>query len=327
MEGAADIGVYPYPNFNIPYFHDVASLFEDDGADFSESDTLFVGGTLYGHEFKAWKPEAEVTVVEQNPLTAYLQTFLAYELASGTAPETARERIFDYSHRVRETGVGLHPMDEGPALHRLGTDRKELAEHVDRHRAFAASDWWPFDYGIPDHILAETDSDSRRDLEDAFYAAVIEGDGPQDARLSLEPANISTEINPGVLEDVDATAQVDNIEIGDIRDVEDDYDVVFTNNVFDYVDHADVTSIVDSITADTGAYMESALLGTQFYMDAAAFDTVEDYRTDFDRQIPATMEPLAFGPDVRFFKDGRADMYENLDETPDIVRLYRPVDA
>ncbi|MDY6770196.1 MAG: hypothetical protein SVU88_04465 [Candidatus Nanohaloarchaea archaeon] len=324
MEGAADIGVYPYPNFNIPYFHNVADRFESDGADFSEDRTLFVGGTLYGHEFKAWKPETDVTVVEQNPLTAYLQTFLAHELADGASPGTARERIFDYSHRVRETGVGLHPMDDGPALHRLGTDREELAGHVDRHRAFAASDWWPHDYGIPDRILAETGNGSRQDLEDALYAAVVDGDGRQDARLSLKPADISTEINPGVLQDVAATAQVDSIEIGDIRDVDGDYDVVFTNNVFDYVDHSDVTGIVDSITADTGAYMEAALLGTQFYMDAAGFDSVEDYRTDFDRQIPATMEPLAIGPDVGFFSDGREEMYADIDELPDIVRLYRP---
>lgn len=324
-----DIGVYLYPNFNLAYFQDTAERFEEAGVDYGEADVLFAGGTLYGHVFKADYPGADVTVAEQNPLTTYLQTFIAHELADGADPQEAQERVFDYSHGHHERGIGLHPMGDAPRLDRLGTTREELEQHVERHRDFADSGWWPYDYGIPDQLLHETAAEAvdQGDVDDILYAALIDETGTDAARLSLEHANLTTENNPAVLRDVDTVASVDSIEITDITEFEGDYDVVFTNNVFDYIPHGDVTEVVDSITAEDGAYMEVALLGTQFYMNSASFDSREAYRSAFDDQMPASIELMETGPDVQFFREDREEMQDAMEKTPDIVRLYQPSSA
>lgn len=67
--------VYPVGNVHLPYYEDVTENFVDRGLEPEDSHLVTVGSDLIGWWLKGQFPEAEVTTVEVNPRTAYMQNF------------------------------------------------------------------------------------------------------------------------------------------------------------------------------------------------------------------------------------------------------------
>ncbi len=347
---ADEDNVYVYPNQHLPYFRDVADIFEEDGLDYENSDVLFVGGTMYAHDFKDDHPEADVDVVERNPLTAYLQAFVSHQFAQGYNQDEVKAQLFDYSAEV-ENGV-LHTWNYRTELEAIGIDREDLNNNIKQHQDFASSNWWNHDYGFAEDILYESEFereepefsfseilldklgaknlDSEKSLhrirelknhskeheDDVTWAHLIEGvgeDGPD--RLTLSDAGKASYNWEEVLKDVNSFSAVDNIRIEDVRNASGEYDAIFFNNVFDYVDSERTTNIIDSLSSEEGAYLEVTLLG---------WSNPDEGRVVFDDHMPEEIELMEHGPDADFYWKRWPEDQKGVKESPNKVRLYRP---
>ena len=67
--------VYPVGNTHLPYYEDVTERFLDQGLEPEEAHIVTVGSDLVGWWLKDKFPESEVTTVEVNPKTSYMQNF------------------------------------------------------------------------------------------------------------------------------------------------------------------------------------------------------------------------------------------------------------
>lgn len=67
--------VYPVGNAHLPYYEDVTDRFLDEGFEPEDSHIVTAGSDLIGWWVKDKFPETEVTTVEVNPRTSYLQNF------------------------------------------------------------------------------------------------------------------------------------------------------------------------------------------------------------------------------------------------------------
>lgn len=83
--------VYPVGNVHLPYFKDVLNNFEDRGLGPEDSHIITVGSDLVGWWLKDQYPEAEVTTVEVNPRTSYMQNFAGDYLSRPHAEKSTEE--------------------------------------------------------------------------------------------------------------------------------------------------------------------------------------------------------------------------------------------
>jgi len=348
---------YVYPNQHLPYFRDVADIFEQDGLDYEDSQVLFVGGTMYAHDFKANHPETEVDVIERNPFTAYLQTFVSHQFEQGYNRDEVRAHLFDYSTRVERDGM-VDPLigtwSGWPELETLGVDHNELEENIQEHQSFSDSEWWDRQYGFADNILYRSEFETEqlefgltdklmsklgkkdldrakrkhefdefsRDLkehEDDVLWAHLRQDTSEDGTdtLSLGQASLASYNWRGVLDDIENFAPVDNIRIEDVRESEGDYDAIFFNNVFDYIDSERTTGIIDSLADEDGAYIESTLLGWTIQNEG---------KISFDDRMPEQIELMEYGPNADFYWKKWPEDQRGVKESPNKVRLYQPAE-
>ncbi|MFB6175102.1 MAG: hypothetical protein ABEJ87_03925, partial [Candidatus Nanohalobium sp.] len=82
---------YPVGNTHLPYFEDVTDYFEEEGLEPEDSHIVTVGSDLIGWWMKDEYPEAEVTTVEVNPRTSYLQNFAGDYLSRPDAGKSTDE--------------------------------------------------------------------------------------------------------------------------------------------------------------------------------------------------------------------------------------------
>lgn len=348
--------VYVYPNQHLPYFRDVADIFEEDGLSYEDSEVLFVGGAMYAHDFKADHPEAEVDVIERNPLTAYMQTFIAHQFELGHGRDEVRANLFDYSTRVEREGMPVNPVvgtwSGWPEIDTLEVGREDLNENIRQHRDFADSEWWNHDYGIPDrilhtsqynpsrpefsltdrlmsklgtkdldkaaesHMLDEWNRHSEEHEGDVLWAHLREGVPENEPdRLTLTQAGTASYNWREVLDDVDSFEPVDNIRIQDVRGVTGEYNAVLFNNVFDYIDSERTTEVIDSLTGEDGAYLETTLLG---------WSIPNGGRVSFDDRMPGNIELMEYAPEADFYWKDWPEDKKGTKESPNKVRLYRP---
>lgn len=349
---------YVYPNQHLPYFRDVADIFEEEGLDYEDSEVLFVGGTMYAHDFKADHSEAKVDVIERNPLTAYLQTFVSHQFKQGYDREEVRAHLFDYNTRVEREDIPANPVvgtwSGWPELDTIGVDDEELKENVQQHQNFSDSEWWTHSYGFADDILYSSKFDpeepefsfhdklmsklGRKDLdrarkrreldeferhseeheEDVLWAHVREG-VPEDEpdRLTLEQAGAARYNWREVLEDVESFAPVDKIRIEDVRESEGNYDAIFFNNVFDYIDLGRTNDIINSLADEDVAYLEATLLG---------WSIPNEGRVSFDDRMPENIELMEYAPEADFYWKRWPEDQKGIKESPNKVRLYQPTE-
>lgn len=337
--------VFAFPNQHLPYFRDVADRFEEQGINFEGSEVLFVGGTLYAHDFKADRPEAEVDVIERNPLTAYIQTFIAHQFEQGYDKNEIKEQLFTYSTQVEREDISADPVHSTwtgwPELSTIDVDIEELQQHVGKHQEFSNSDWWTEDYGFAEDILhisqiepeqpkydLNNDTEKRMDRidelnihsdnhkEDVLWAHLREGvpESEPDA-LSLRNANTDHYNWREVLEDIDSFASVDNIMIEDVTNTSGNYDAIFFNNVVEYFDMSETQEIIDSLTDEDGAYIETTLLGSNIPNDG---------RAGLDDHMPENIELMESAPEVDFYWKEWPEDQKGVKESPNKVRLYEP---
>ncbi|MDY6777926.1 MAG: hypothetical protein SVU32_04615, partial [Candidatus Nanohaloarchaea archaeon] len=86
--------LYALPNMHRPYLLDVEERLEAEGANFDDAHIVYAGGMLYGSEAQARHPDATVTVVEKEPIVAYLQAFAAHEIDQGRDRNDIMESLF-----------------------------------------------------------------------------------------------------------------------------------------------------------------------------------------------------------------------------------------
>ncbi len=82
---------YPVGNTRLPYFEDVTDYFEEEGLEPENSHIVTVGSDLVGWWLKDQYPEAEVTTVEVNPRTSYMQSFAGDYLSRPGADKSEEE--------------------------------------------------------------------------------------------------------------------------------------------------------------------------------------------------------------------------------------------
>ena len=84
--------VYPVGNIHLQYFEEVTERFVDGGLEPEDAHIVTVGSDLIGWWLKGQYPEAEVTAVEANPRTSYLQSF-AGDYLSDTGTKKSTEQL------------------------------------------------------------------------------------------------------------------------------------------------------------------------------------------------------------------------------------------
>jgi hypothetical protein len=323
--------VFVYPNQHLPYFRDVADIFEQEGLDYEDSDVLFVGGTMYAHDFKAEYPEAEVDVLERNPLTAYLQTFLSHQFEQGFSSEEIKNQVFHYESK-KEDDIPLSERSTwgggGATLEELRITNSDLEQNIQRHRAFSNTGWWNHNYEIPNRLLnhvefySEDTEEKRESLislrETNGYAHLIENFPESgDEFLTINSGRMDSNNWEGVLEDVENFAPVDKIRIEDVKESEGDYDAIFFNNVFDYIDLERTSGIIDSLAGENGAYVEATLLG---------WSVLNEGRISFDNRMPENIELLEYAPEADFYWERWPEDQKGVKKSPNKVRLYQPTE-
>lgn len=82
---------YPVGNVHLPYYEDVSEYFVDRGLEPEDSHVVTVGSNLIGWWLKNQYPEAEVTTVEVNPRTSYLQDFASDYLSEPEEDRSVEE--------------------------------------------------------------------------------------------------------------------------------------------------------------------------------------------------------------------------------------------
>lgn len=82
---------YPVGNVHLPYYEEVMERFMDKGLEPGDSHIVTVGSDLIGWWLKDNHPEAEVTTVEVNPQTSYLQNFAGDYLSEEEDEKSVKE--------------------------------------------------------------------------------------------------------------------------------------------------------------------------------------------------------------------------------------------
>lgn len=83
--------VYPVGNTHLPYYEDVTERFLDQGFEPEDSHIVTAGSDLIGWWLKNMFPEAEVTTVEVNPKTSYMQNFAGNYLSDESEEKSIAE--------------------------------------------------------------------------------------------------------------------------------------------------------------------------------------------------------------------------------------------
>ncbi len=107
-----DCPFFELPNQKREHIEYAESEFEEMGADLDDSKVVFVGGTLYAHDYKARHPGADVTAVEVDPIAAYTQRFAGHQLEEGTDPKQVVEYLFNFSREEQEGESTIISQDE-----------------------------------------------------------------------------------------------------------------------------------------------------------------------------------------------------------------------
>ncbi|AOV95069.1 hypothetical protein AQV86_04055 [Nanohaloarchaea archaeon SG9] len=140
MEWGNDVYQLAYPsgNVHLPYFEAVAERFEGEGLEPEDAHIVTVGSDLVGWWLKDRYPEAEVTTVEVNPRTSYLQNF-AGDYLSRPGPGKSTDELKEF--------LGID--DPGTGIPNFVEDGKVPGEVLEKHREYAGRPETGFDE-IPD---------------------------------------------------------------------------------------------------------------------------------------------------------------------------------
>lgn len=385
---------------------------EDGGADLDNSHAVFVGGTFYGQNFKGEYPESEVTVVEADPISAYMQSFAGYQLQEGY---TANE--------IEEMMLRIEKNHDNPGGKSSLQTFVEIPESKynwikERHKEFLNSEWCQVDEDIIDSILFEPDYSSEefyqgfeldKEFKESLFQSILDDNHyerrssrPKRAKQKIKSAipieseverinkasseiyeeiindsipekseieNILTEheinysaehlddikqeseflvekshyehaeetgaysiitekedggrkvrlnhdrsdfsVNWKALDKADTLKPVDSLLLEDVRNTNLEGDIVFTNNVFDYLDPEEITQAVNSLSAEQGSYLETVSIN----YGGSTHNQEEIEQSD-------RVEILAEAPSVNFHwgenpEGEREEPYEG-------VRLFQP---
>ncbi len=140
MDWGSDVHgpVYPVGNVHLPYYEDVTEDFVDRGLEPEDSHIVTVGSDLIGWWLKGRYPEAEVTTVEVNPRTSYMQNFAGNYLSG---PEEDRS--------VEELKGLIGVTDPSTGIPDFVEDGETPEEVMNEHREYVGREDTSFDE-VPD---------------------------------------------------------------------------------------------------------------------------------------------------------------------------------
>lgn len=341
----SDCPIYELPNQEREHIEYAESEFEEMGADLDDSEVVFVGGTLYAHDYKARHPEADVTAVEVDPVAAYTHRFAGHQLEEGTEPEQIAEYLFNFGREKQEgknTVISQDEYEEIKEVHEDFVEDEELfdesfledvffmepdygAEEIvysqiedddptleDRESSFfryegsivgkwakkfkdnhlsdyrdqveetidTAQEQLHEEHVIDAEELRDVAPEPRedihtdpvesliRDLEELQershrYHAMEEGGyihatETEDGRVKISKTDRSAgPTHEKLLENIEQAERPDEIMIEDVRNVEKDADIIFSNNVFSYIhENNQVNETLDRLASGDGAVLE-----------------------------------------------------------------------
>ncbi|MFB6115718.1 MAG: hypothetical protein ABEK04_05550 [Candidatus Nanohalobium sp.] len=172
---------YPVGNTHLPYFEDVTDYFEDEGLEPEDSHIVTVGSDLVGWWLKDQYPEAEVTTVEVNPRTSYMQNFAGDYLSRPDAEKSTEELKELMGIDDPSTGIpnfvedGVTPVEvldrHTEYVQRPDTNFDEAPDFSEV--GFAWKDFYP---GIIDEIGFNTERPDNHVIGDFRYEDIDEAD-------------------------------------------------------------------------------------------------------------------------------------------------------
>jgi hypothetical protein len=166
----SDCPIYELPNQKREHIEYAESEFEEMGADLDDSEVVFVGGTLYAHDYKARHPEADVTAVEVDPVAAYTHRFAGYQLEEGTEPEQIAEYLFNFGREKQEGENTVITQEEYEEIREVHEDFVEDEDLFDEDFLEDVFFMEP-DYGAEEVVYSQIEDDDPKleDKESFFF--------------------------------------------------------------------------------------------------------------------------------------------------------------
>lgn len=338
--------IYELPNQKREHIEYAESEFEEMGAELDDSEVVFVGGTLYAHDYKARHPDADVTAVEVDPIAAYTHRFAGHQLEEGTDPEQIAENLFNFGREKQEGEYTIISQDEYEEIKEVHEDfveeedlfdesfledvffmepdygAEEIAysqiedddpkleekessffnykgsivekwakefkdNHISNYRdeveetIETAQEQFHDEHVIDTEELREVAPESREDTygdpvdslirrmqewqershsrHAAEEESYIHATETEDERVKIsKTARSMGPTHEKLLENIEQAKRPDEIAVGDVRDMEMNADVIFSNNVFSYFNSGEeVRETVGSIADEEEAVLES----------------------------------------------------------------------
>ena len=171
--------VYPVGNVHLPYYEDVTENFMDKGLEPEDSHIVTVGSDLIGWWLKGKFPEAEITTVEVNPRTSYMQNFAGDYLSQHKGSIEDLKGLLGIDDH--DTGIPAF-VEEGETPETVMDAHREYVEKEASkfdevpdfsEVGFAWKDFYP---GILDEIGFETKRPDNQIIGDFRHESVPEAD-------------------------------------------------------------------------------------------------------------------------------------------------------
>jgi hypothetical protein len=160
----SDCRIYELPNQTREHIEYAEAEFEERGADLDESEVVFIGGTLYAHDYKARHPEADVTAVEVDPIAAYTQRFAGHQLEEGEEPEQIVEYLFNFDtekHEGKNTIVSQDEYEQIREVHKNFVGDENLFDENFLEEVFFMEP----DYGAEQIVYPKIEDDNPKPAE------------------------------------------------------------------------------------------------------------------------------------------------------------------
>lgn len=163
--------------------------------------------------------------------------------------------------------------------------------------------------------MAERSQEKHVAEKGAYSIITDERNGGKKAKLNKNGVDFT--INWGILEETETLKPVDNLIMEDVREINLDADIIFTNNVFDYLGPEETTEVVDSISSKDGAFLETVSIN----YGASTHRQEEIEESD-------SVEILAEAPPVNFWWAEFKEEYKNISQDPyEGVRIFQPAQS